>query len=261
MSDEMMTCQDVEELAAALALGALDPDEEATVQAHLADCEEAHAAVREAMGAGLVMAESLEPVAPSAALRERLMASIERTPQDVAPSAVPAPPSRPARRGWLEWLSPRIARPVALAAVVALLAVGAWNLNLQAQLADRDAALAARDAALRAVASAISGGQAAFRVEGNAGRGYVVETPGEGAALLVTDLADLPSDRIYELWLLNPAGSPVAVGTFSSTEGAVAVVQLERDLTGFSIFAVTVEEERVAAPSSDPVILGVLGSS
>jgi hypothetical protein len=53
----------------------------------------------------------------------------------------------------------------------------------------------------------------------------------------------------------------VAVGTLTSTEDAVAVVQLERDLSGFSIFAVTVEAERVAAPSSDPVILGVLGSS
>ena len=150
---------------------------------------------------------------------------------------------------------------MALAAVAALIAVGAWNVSLQSQLGQLQSQVGQRDAVLREVANAISAGQAAFRVEGAAGRGYVVDTPGVGAALVVTDLADLPPDRIYELWLLNPAGAPVAVGTFTSTEDAVAVVQVERDLTGFSIFAVTVEAERVAAPSGEPVMLGVLGSS
>ena len=247
-----LTHQQVEELAGAFALGALDRDEDAAVRAHLADCREAHPELEAALGAGVVMAESLEPVAPSADLRDRLMATIERTPQTERQPA--AQPPRDQRRGLLDWLSPRVARPLALAAMAAVIAVGAWNIGLQSQLDQRDAAL-------RAVADAISGGQAAFRVEGQAGHGYVVETPGDGAALVVTDLADLPPDRIYELWLLNPAGAPVAVGTLSSTEDTVAVVQLERDLTGFSIFAVTVEVERVAAPSSDPVILGVLGSS
>ena len=247
-----MTHRQAEELAGAFALGALDRDEDAAVRAHLADCREAHPELEAALGAGIVMAESLEPVSPSASVRDRLMATIERVPQ--AKSQPGVEPARDSRRGWLDWLSPRVARPLAVAAVAAVIAVGAWNIGLQSQLGQRDAAL-------RAIASAISGGQAAFRVEGQAGHGYVVETPGEGAALVVTDLADLPPDRIYELWLLNPAGSPVAVGTLASTQDAVVVVQLERDLSGFSIFAVTVEAERVAAPSSDPVILGVLGSS
>jgi len=247
-----MTHSQVEELAGAFALGALDSDEEAAVRAHLAECGEAHPEMEAALGAGIVMAESLDPVDPSAAVRDRLMATIEGTPQ--AHRQAVAQPVRQSRRGWLDWLSPRVARPLAIAAMAAVIAVGAWSLGLQSQLNQRDAAL-------RAVASAISGGQAAFRVEGNAGRGYVVDTPGRGAALVVTDLAELPPHRIYELWLLNPAGSPVAVGTLTSTDDAIAVVQLERDLSGFSIFAVTVEAERVATPSSDPVILGVLGSS
>ena len=247
-----MTHQQVEELAGAFALGALDPEEEMAVRAHLADCREAHPELEAALSAAMVMAESLEPVPPSADLRDRLMATIERTPQENR-QPVTEPQKKPGR-GWLDWFSPRVARPLAIAAVAAVIAVGAWNLSLQSQVEQRDAAL-------RAVADAISGGQAAFRVEGAAGRGYVVDTPGEGAALVVTDLADLPPDRIYELWLLNPAGAPVAVGILTSTDDAVAVVQLERDLSGFSIFAVTVEAERVAAPSGKPVMLGVLGSS
>ena len=247
-----MTHQEAEELAGAFALGALDRDEDAAVRAHLADCREAHPEVEAALGAGIVMAESLEPVAPSAGLRDRLMATIDRLPRtDRQPVAEPP---RQSRRGWLDWLSPRVARPLALAAVAAVIAVGAWNIGLQSELGRRDAAL-------RAVANAISGGEVAFRVAGDAGRGYVVETPGEGAALVVADLAALPADRLYELWLIDAAGTPVAVGTFTSTDGEVAVIPLERDLTGFTVFAVTVEAERIAAPSGTPVMAGELGAS
>ena len=135
-----------------------------------------------------------------------------------------------------------------------MIAIGAWSVGLQSQLDERDAAL-------RAVANAISGGDVAFRVAGDAGRGYVVETPGEGAALVVTDLQQLPADRLYELWLIDAEGTPVAVGTFSSTDGEVAVVPLERDLSGYAVFAVTVEAERIAAPSSTPVMVGELRAS
>jgi anti-sigma-K factor RskA len=244
-----MTCHDVEELAAAFALGAVEPEEEAALRAHLADCEQPHEEIRNALGAGMLLAASLDPVTPSAALRDRVMATIERTPQVHRQSASASPP--PGRRALLDWLSPRVARPLALAAAVALLAVGVWNLSLQSQLGQRDTAL-------RAVANAISGGEAAFRVDGSAGRGYVVDTPGEGAALVVADLAGLPADRLYELWLIDASGSPVAVGTFNPTEDAVIVVPVERDLTGYATFAVTVETVRVTAPSGSPVMISDL---
>lgn len=249
MSDEM-TCQAVDELAGSFALGAVERDEEEVVAAHLASCDQPHREIRESMGAGELLATSLEPVAPPAALRDRLMATLERIPQAHRP-LVPAPSPPTGRAGWLDWLSPRLARPLALAAVVALLAVGAWNLGLQSQIGQRDAAL-------RAVASAIANGQAAFRVDGSAGRGYVVDTPGAGAALVVADLQRLPADRLYELWLIDASGAPVAVGTFNPTEAAVAVVSLERDLGGYATFAVTVEAERVAKPSGSPVMIGDL---
>lgn len=165
MSDEMTHSQ-VDELAGAFALGALDADEEAALTAHLATCDQPHLEVRDATGAGLLMAARLDPVAPSSALRDRLMGTIERIPQ----GPLTASP-RGARRGWLDWLSPRVARPLSLAAGVALLVVGLWNVNLQAQLDQRDAAL-------RAVARAISGSEAAFRVDGDAGRGIRGRHPG-----------------------------------------------------------------------------------
>jgi hypothetical protein len=127
-----------------------------------------------------------------------------------------------------------------------------WGASLSGQLADRDRAL-------RSVADAIAGGQTAFRVEGDAGRGYVIDTPGSGATFVVADVGSLPADRLYELWLIGPSGA-VDVGTFRPAADAVAVVPVDRDLAGFETFAVTVEAQRVSAPTSDPIMKGSLGS-
>ena len=246
-----MTHETVDELAGAFALGALDGDEMAAVRAHLATCDQPHAELREAFPAAEVLAASLEPVEPSPALRDRLMGTID----GLAPASRPAviaeaKPPRP-RTGWFDWISPRVARPLAVAAVVAAIALGALNVGLRSDL-DK------RDAALRAVAAAIANGQTAFRVDGSAGRGYVVDTPGVGASLVVADLKALPVDRLYELWLLDAAGTPVAVGTFTDTSGAVAVLPVEKDLSGYATFAVTVEATRVDAPTTTPVMVGDL---
>jgi anti-sigma-K factor RskA len=253
-------CREVDALDAAYILGALETDEVRAVQEHLATCPQPHAGLRGLMGIEQVLAMGLEPVAPSPDLRDRLMATIARTPQDwAAAPSVAAPvsvrvPERPVeaspRRGWLDWLSPQVARPLAIAAVVALVAVGAWGLNAQTQLA-------ARDRALRDVAEAIAGGEVAFRVSGDAGRGYVVETPGAGAAFVVADVASLEANQLYELWLINDGG-PVAVGTFRPAPEAVAVIPVELDLEGYSTFAVTVEEGRVDTPTSEPVMVAPL---
>ena len=45
---------------------------------------------------------------------------------------------------------------------------------------------------------------------------------------------------------------------FEPTDAAVAVVPVEDDLAGFQTFAVTVETERVEAPTGDPVMVGNL---
>lgn len=259
MSDRL-DCQAVDELDAAFALGALPPDEARAVIDHLATCSQPHGQLRAFVGVGEVLAMSADPVRPGSGLRDRVMASVARTPQEHVATATreatiqDRAADRGADDGWLRWLSPGVARPLAVAAIVAVLAVAGWNVVLQQQVGERDRAL-------RAVAATISGGEVAFRVDGAAGRGYVVETPGSGAALVVADLATLPANRIYELWLLDPAGAPVAVGTFTPGSDAVAVVPIDRDLAGFATFAVTVEAKRVLAPTAAPVMVGKLTAS
>jgi anti-sigma-K factor RskA len=240
-------CRDVDELAAALALGAVDADEALAAREHLATCPEPHAELRSFLGADAVLAAGLEPIQPSPGLRDRLMQSIAQAPRSV--TAPVGPPAPAPRRSWLDWISPQIARPVALAAVVAVIAVSAWAISLSGQLGERDRAL-------RQVADAIAGGDVAYRVEGDAGRGYVVDTPGSGASFVVADVGALDANQLYELWLIGADGSPVDVGTFRPGGDAVAVIPVEQDLAGFNTFAVTIESERVEAPTPPIVMEG-----
>jgi anti-sigma-K factor RskA len=251
-----LVCRDVDELAGALALGAVDAEEAMAAREHLETCQEPHAELRSLLGADAVLAAGVEPIQPNAALRDRLMNSVARLPQGATAPAAAAQrePTVQTRRGWLDWLSPQVARPLALAAVVAVIAVGAWGASLSSQLGERDRAL-------QQVAAAIAGGEVAFRVEGDAGRGYVVDTPGSGSSLVVADLEPLPADKLYELWLIGPDGAPVDVGTFRPGGDAVAVVSVEQDLSGFDTFAVTVESRRVDAPTgTDLVMVGSIKS-
>jgi anti-sigma-K factor RskA len=238
-----MNCAQVDELAGAYALGAVETDEDRAISEHLAICDRPHAEARELIGAGGAMAAAEEVVIPNPALRERLMATVAATPQDHRPRAVAAEPVREPSRPWWR-LQPVLAGVAAVALAVAV-GLGAWGLSLNAQLAEREEAL-------RAVANA----EAAYAVSGSAGGGWVIESS-DVAHFVAEDLADLPAGQIYELWLLDAAGTPTAVGTLEDPDDLV-VVALEHDLGGAATFAVTVEAERVEAPTSVPVLVASL---
>lgn len=240
-----LRCADVDELAAAYALGAVPPDEERAISEHLAACAEPHADARDLVGAASVLPAAVEPVTPSPALRARLMTTIAETPQDHRAATVPNPPGAtraPSRPWWRLAPLPAGLAAVGLAAVIGL---GAWNVNLNQRLA-------ARDAALRAVATA----DAAYAVAGSAGSGWVLEADGR-AIFLADSLAALPTDRIYELWLIGPDGDPVDVGIVTAADG-LTLVELERELGPATTFAVTIEAERVDSPTSEPVLVAAL---
>jgi anti-sigma-K factor RskA len=233
----------VDELAAAYAAGALDASEERAVSEHLATCDEPHAEARSFLDAAAVLPATLEPVAPSAALRERLMASVATTPQDHRRSPAAAVVQEPPRQPW--WRLAPLPTALAAVALAAAVGLGAWGVSVNAQLGDRDAAI-------RAIASA----DAIHAASGSAGTGWVIES-GDQAMFLASDLAALPAGSLYELWLIGPEGAPIAVGTLTDTKGVV-LVTLDRSLSGSITFAVTVEASRVEAPTSDPVLVAAL---
>lgn len=243
-----LACAQVDELAAAYGVGAVDPDEERAISEHLATCDAAHAEARELISVASVLSVGVEPMTPSAGLRSRLMTTVAGTAQDHRPVAerlLPrVPAGAPARPWWRVVPIPTALAAIGLAAAVGL---GASNIDLNRRLAERDAAL-------RTVASA----DAAYAVSGSAGSGWVLES--DGTALFLADsLAALPADRIYELWLIGPDGDPVDVGTLATTDG-LTLVELERELGPATTFAVTIEAERVSSPTSEPVLVAALDS-
>jgi anti-sigma-K factor RskA len=238
----------VDELAGALALGALEAGEAEAVDRHLATCDQPHTELRELLGSDAALALSLEPITPDPALRGRVMASAAATPhRRRAGSAIGEAPAQ--RRPWLDWSSIGLWRALAGAAAVVIVALAGWNVVLRQEMA-------LRDAALSAIADVIRGGQPAYAVTGSAGSGYVIDSDGPGATFLVAGLEELPAGDIYELWLLDDAGTPLAVGTIDVADPMLAVVAVERDLSGFALFAVTVEAERLDAPTGDVVMAG-----
>ncbi len=243
-----MNCRDVDELAAAYALGSVEADEERAISEHLLTCAAPHAEARELVSAASVLPAAIDPVTPSFALRSRLMTTIAETPQEhrrVSEQPTVRPMVEPASRPW--WRLAPLPAGLAAVGLAAVIGLGAWNVNLNQRLADRDAAL-------RAVASA----DVAYAVSGSAGSGWVLETDGR-AIFLADSLAELPADRIYELWLIGPDGDPVDVGTLASTDG-LTLVDLERELGPATVFAVTIEAGRVSSPTSEPVLVASLES-
>jgi anti-sigma-K factor RskA len=245
----------VDELAAAFALGALTPDEERAVAEHLATCEQPHTEARSLVGAGSVLAASLDPVTPSASLRDRILASAAATPQERVgpeaqqrglPGAAPPAVAPPARRGWFDWLSPGLSRGIAAMSVAAALVLAIWNVGLQTQVGDANR-----------ITQALADARVVYPVTGDAGQGLLLDTP-DGPLFLAARLERPPAGRLYELWIIGADGVPVDVGVVTETD-RVALVPVEGDLEPGEVFAVTVETSRVPAPTSDPVLIAVIG--
>ncbi|MDQ4034354.1 MAG: anti-sigma factor [Chloroflexota bacterium] len=242
-----VSCGAVDELAAALALGALDPDEERAVRGHLATCWRSHGDAHSLIDASVVVPASLEPVEPSEHLRARLMATIAETPQAHRPptpvESTRSPASEPRRPWWAMSFVPSAMAAVALAAAIGL---GAWGITLNQQLTDRDTAL-----------SAVASADAVHPVTGEAGSALLIEID-DSAFFVAEHLADLPPDRLYHFWLLDADGNALPAGTLAET-GAV-LVPLERGLAGTRTFAVTLERARLEAPTSAPILVSDLGA-
>lgn len=248
-SEPRLDCAGVDELDAAFAVDAVSADERRAVVAHLETCQRLHVELRTLLGIGLMLASALEPVDPSPTLRERLMASVAASAQEHRPAGTSPEAPRAAAaplRGWLDWLTPGVARGVAAVGFAAALILAVWNVGLQAQVSDA-----------QRIQAAIADARAVYPVTGEAGQGLLLDTP-EGPLFLAARLDEPPVGSLYELWLIDAEGNPVDAGIIVETDD-VALVPLEGELSDFATFAMTVEEERVEAPTSTPVMVASIG--
>ena len=234
--------EDVAALITAHALGALEPDQAALAEEHIAASDACRRAYEDALETAAALALAVADSEPPADLRERIVAAARAERAESAPTVRPAAPRRRFRLAGLLTPSSGFAMlGVAAAIVFALVAVSQRDSADSAR--DREAALVsilgAPDA--RVVPMLPSGGGAA--------EGSVVVS--QGRAAVVSSMSRPPSGRTYQAWGLPSAGGkPVPLPTFSRP-GAVLIVD---DVAKYSQLLVTVEPNGGSqAPSAAPI--------
>ncbi len=230
-------------LAGAYAVDALDPDERAEFETHLADCPECAEEVRALLATAARLA-SAEAVVPPPALRTSVLAAVSGAEQE-RPVAEVVPLDRDRRR----------ARVLAVAAaVLAVLAVGLGVLLVQAR-SDRSA-LAARQQQLTELIAAADARTHSGEVAGGGRAAVVVSDSRQQAAFVGAGLAAPSSGHVYELWFIGSDGKAVPAGTFDPGRGGNAAVLMQGDPAGAAVVGVTVEPDGGSAqPTTKPVVV------
>ncbi|NHC13823.1 anti-sigma factor [Motilibacter deserti] len=197
--------EDLHSLAGAAALDALEPDERAAFEAHLASCADCRAEVAALQEAAAQLALSAGSIAPPPRLRAAVLERVGRTRQ-VPPVVTPLRRRRPV----LQWLA-------AAAAVVLVLALGTTVVVQQQSISDKTQRIEAQERRLDEAAELLrttpqvvalpSGGELAYATAGGA------------AVVEVRDAASPGAGRQWELWVIPAGGDPRPSGLVPGTDG------------------------------------------
>jgi anti-sigma factor RsiW len=260
-----LTCSDVQDLAAGFVLGALTPAESDSVRRHLAECPELHAEMAELNSVVPALFEAVDPIAPPAALKDQILAAAaadleaRRPMAQPAPAPSPAPPVRPAEpaRGWD--LGALFRRPVwaamAVAALVAALALGAWNVQLRDQVAGLEAYRAGVVQVLDAAAK--PGAQLAVLQDpsGAGGPSGLAAVGADGnVAIAMRNLTPTTGSQVYEAWVIGADQVPVAIGGFEvDSSGAASFVATNAPVAAGVVVALTLEPQVGATTPTLPI--------
>jgi hypothetical protein len=265
-----LTHDEAVDLAASFVLGALEDAEMAAVREHLASCREPHPEIAELAGVVPVLQAAVQPMAPPAALKDRIMAAaaadLEARRQDSerADLGVPAPvaPTRPSvmprdrRQFGLSWA-------LGIAAVLAIALLGAWNLTLQSQLTTAQAyerqVAAVLDAAARQDALT-----AVMRSDAGDGPAGLAAVTSDGAMrIAMRDLEPTTGTEVYEAWAIAGDRPPVPLGGFQVGSNGVGYLEADGVPTEPGIVLALTREPKpgATAPSSTPVSLGTASSA
>jgi hypothetical protein len=269
-----LTCDEVRDFAPLFVTGALDPDESAAVHDHLATCPEPHPEIAQLGEAATALLETVEPVAPPAALKGRLLAAaaadlesgvhpaarrvtpaVPAISTDSAGPAVAAPPEPPIdlasertrRRPRLAWL-------VAVAAVIAVVALGASNIALRRDL---DQAQAYQHGVDQALALAGQPGSVTALLAGEDGTAAGIAVIGSDGTTRIT-MRGLPAtsgSQVYTAWSIEGDAAPVAVGDFTvGADGLATATGNAPSPTPGAVVAITLEPVAGATAPAGPIV-------
>lgn len=230
-----LTHEQTRDLLEGYALWALDDYERAAVERHLADCAECRDSVRELDHVVAAIPESVMLRAPSARLRERILAAAEE--------------SGGVRRGRLRLPALRSVPALSLALLAVAAVSGGIAVRSQAELvtvrADRDRYLA--------IAEKISEGGRWWYMAGSAafdGSGGTLIDPKRDARAFVLfhDLKVVPPGARYAIWLIRADGGWVRAANFTPSNDALQRVDVPLAVGDFVRCSVTVETRDAGPP-------------
>ena len=244
-SSNTPTCEEIEALLPAAAAGALDPDENTLVQAHVVGCERCLPLLTEYDGVIEQLAYAVPQVEPPPQVFERLMAAVA-APAAVAPAATPLPAAAPApalspappaappvlrppaptppRRSLIEAIfgAYRQLAPAGLAlALLALVLTAGWAASLNSRVAEQDHLIAmlrmpgSHAVALQPMTTTTTATGVAYMAPGH-----------DEMGLMVSHLMPRPG-RVYQVWLLMDDGRLLPCGTVEVDDMGVAMTRLD----------------------------------
>ena len=276
-----LTCDEVRDMAGAFVLGALEAADAALVRAHLATCREEHDEIAQLGSVVPAFVEIVPLVEPPEDLKRRIMAAAA----DMAPRGRAAPGEPSGLRAWvapdeagathdpaaISPPAPPLSFPTSrtgarrvsatagtwalrIAAVLAISALGGWNLLLQSQLNEaqqyeRNLATILDTAAQPGSLTAVLAG------DGGAGSGLAAVDAAGHVAIAMQDLAPTTGTAVYEAWVIGGDGIPVPLGNFQVGPAGVAYFESSGlpTLEGM-VLSLTLEPEPGATSPTLPII-------
>jgi anti-sigma-K factor RskA len=248
------------------ALGVLEGEEKAAFEAHVPTCAACAEKLAEARGRIALLAFAAPLVAPSPAVKERLMRQIHAAPASSGarvPQRAPREPER-AEGFFGRWWAAAALVPVA--AVLILVSVRLWQQNtrlidelgeeraeLQKQQGQLDEArhivalMEAKDTMTVALASQPGMPKGDVRVMYNAKMGM---------AMCDGWVDPAPANKSYQLWLVPMDGKPISAGLIEPSTGPMKpwTVKLPPGVEA-KAFAITLEPEGGMPQPTGPMVL------
>lgn len=240
MNMQPMTHEQAIDLAAAYVLGALEAADMAAVREHLGTCPESHAEF-ETLGSVvpyLLESPDIDLVEPSASLRDRIMAAAtaDLAARSGEPTAEPATvlatapattptvafPSATEREARARTRTGRIGWAMRIAAVVAIVALGGWNLLLQNELSSARRFDQAVSSVISAAAQPGSQTVVLTPTENNQASGIAAIRPDGSVVLAMRNLPATQGTEVYETWVIVGSAAPVPVGDFRVGANGIA---------------------------------------
>ncbi|QTR03990.1 anti-sigma factor [Saccharothrix algeriensis] len=265
-----------EELAVGWALRSLEPDDEARLRAHLPGCARCREVVRDTEEVAAALGGSVRQYDPPARLKAKLMAAVERTPQErvaresVALAERAAPVVPPGARRPRQTGGPGrrllVAAAVVVAVVAAVAAVGVTAVRVD-RLDDRVAVQEQRNQELTealALASDPGTNRAVLRAE-SGDPVAIVLSAADGAAVMEVGLAPNDArDQTYVVWgASTPEPVPLATFDVSPDDGRVRLLShWTPDAHKHTRFGISLEQGRTAPAKPSAVLAsGQVGAS